>query len=135
MLAVVQTKGAGARLSPYSYPPALEGAYGAAPEWGEVLQHMAQRLQWMDASVDGRLTMVFSVFLFFERWLTLSASTLEIHHPLQAVEALHVPLRLREGWCFPSVLGGRPSPPSLINLKRVDHDPGLLATPHSGVGN
>jgi hypothetical protein len=30
---------------------------------------------------------------------------------------------------------GLDRPPSLINLKRVDHDPGLFATPHSDVGN
>ena len=30
---------------------------------------------------------------------------------------------------------GLDRPPSLINLKRVDHAPGLFATPHSEVGN
>ena len=30
---------------------------------------------------------------------------------------------------------GLDRPPSLINLKRVDHDPGLIATPHSEVEN
>jgi hypothetical protein len=50
-------------------------------------------------------------FIFiFSRWLTLSPPMLEIHHQLQAVEALHVPLRLRREWCFPSLLGVRPSP-------------------------
>jgi hypothetical protein len=47
---------------------------------------------------------------FFLRLLTLSPPTLETHHQLQAVEALHVPLRLTGGWCFPSLLGVRPSP-------------------------
>jgi hypothetical protein len=49
-------------------------------------------------------------FLSFLRLLTLSPPTLEIHHQLQAVEALRVPLRLTEWWCFPSLLGARPSP-------------------------
>jgi hypothetical protein len=31
------------------------------------------------------------IFFFFNRWLTLSPPTLEIHHQLQAVEALHIP--------------------------------------------
>jgi hypothetical protein len=30
----------------------------------------------------------------FQRWLTLSPPTLEIHHQLQAVEALHILLKV-----------------------------------------
>jgi hypothetical protein len=49
-------------------------------------------------------------FFFFSVGQPYPPPTLEIHHQLQAVEALHVPLRLRDRWCFPSLLGVRPSP-------------------------
>jgi hypothetical protein len=52
---------------------------------------------------------VYLHFFFIYRLLTLSPPTLEIHHQLQAVEALHAPIRLTDRWCFPSLLGVRPS--------------------------
>ena len=48
---MVQTAGESATLSPYPYPPTLDGVYGTAAGWDEVLQHMAQRLEWADAGL------------------------------------------------------------------------------------
>jgi hypothetical protein len=49
-------------------------------------------------------------FIFFLAVVNPLPPSLEIHHQPQAVEALHAPLRLRDRWCLPSLLGVRPSP-------------------------